>query len=110
MSKNHCSSQQHLNSCLLVAARPGFALSVAGVLAVGLSFVLGKIALNTILVLHSSADMLRRSVAKRATMLNLGSFLGNSLALEMITRVGYFAHTVLLALLHLPLAIGPAGA
>lgn len=93
---------------LLVSTRPGFVLSAAAVLAIGLSFVLGKIALNTILVLHSSADVLRRSVAKRATLLNLGSFLGNTLALQMTTRVGYSPHAVLLALLHLPLAIGLA--
>jgi hypothetical protein len=47
-------------------------------------------------------------VAKRATLLNLGSFVGNSIALQMTTRVGYSAHAVLLGLLHLPLAIGLA--
>src|SRR5262249_46486145 len=49
-----------------------------------------------------------RSVAKRATLLNLGSFFGNSVAVTMISRVGYHAHAVVLALLYLPLAIGLA--
>lgn len=97
-----------LSSFLLVSARPGFALSTLAVFAAGVAFVLGKIALNTILVVHSSAEVLRRSVAKRATLLNLGSFLGNSLAAQMTARVGYTAHAVLLGILHLPLAIGLA--
>src|SRR6266550_1031764 len=67
-----------LGSFLLISTRPGFALSRIAVFVAGLAFVLGKIALNTILVLHSSAETLRRSVAKRATLLNLGSFLGNT--------------------------------
>jgi MFS family permease len=95
-------------SFLLVASGPGFALAAAAVFAAGLAFVLGKIALNTLLVVHSSAEVLRRSVAKRATLLNLGSFLGNSLAVQVTARVGYGAHALLLAGLHLPLAIGLA--
>ncbi|MDB6057591.1 MAG: Major Facilitator Superfamily, partial [Verrucomicrobiales bacterium] len=95
-------------SFLLVATRPGFVISAIAVFCAGIAFVLGKIAMNTILVLHSSADMLRRSVAKRATLLNLGSFCGNSIAYQMTTRVGYGAHAILLGLLHLPLAIGLA--
>ena len=92
---------------LIVSVAPGFVLSVAAVFLAGLAFVLGKIALNTILVVHSSADMLRRSVAKRATLLNLGSFCGNSIA-QLASRIGYPAHAVLLGLLHLPLLIGLA--
>jgi MFS family permease len=97
-----------LCSFVLISTKPGFALATVAVFVAGLAFVLGKIALNTILVLHSSADILRRSVAKRATLLNLGSFCGNSIAYQMTTRVGYAPHAVLLGLLHLPLAIGLA--
>jgi MFS family permease len=97
-----------LSSFLLISTSPGFLLSAIAVLVAGLAFVLGKIALNTILVLHSSADILRRSVAKRATLLNLGSFFGNSIAYQMTTRVGYGAHALLLGILYLPLAIGLA--
>src|SRR5579862_2661736 len=61
-----------LCSFLLIASKPGFAISAIAVFVAGLAFVLAKIALNTILVLRSSAEMLRRSVAKRATLLNLG--------------------------------------
>src|SRR5436305_519023 len=63
-----------LGSFLVISTSPGFAISVIAVFFAGLAFVLGKIALNAILVLHSSPDILRRSVAKRATLLNLGSF------------------------------------
>ena len=97
-----------LSSFLLISTSPGFVLSAVAVFAAGLAFVLGKIALNTILVLHSDADTLRRSVAKRATLLNLGSFFGNSLAYQMTAIVGYKAHAVLLGLLYLPLSIGLA--
>jgi MFS family permease len=95
-----------LSSFLLISASPGFLLSATAVFVAGLAFVLGKISLNTILVLHSNADTLRRSVAKRATLLNLGSFFGNSIAYQMTARMGYQAHAVLLGLLYLPLAIG----
>jgi MFS family permease len=97
-----------LASFLLVSTSPGFVLSAAAVFAAGLAFVLGKISLNTILVLQSSPEILRRSVAKRATLLNLGSFLGNSMAVQVIARMGYRAHALLLAVLYLPLAIGLA--
>lgn len=99
-----------MSSFLLVSTNPGFVLSTLAVFVAGLAFVLGKIALNTLLVLHSSAEILRRSVAKRATLLNLGSFLGNSVAFQMTAHVGYTAHAVLLGFLHLPLAIGLAAA
>ena len=95
-----------LSGFLLIALRPGYVLSAAAVFAAGFAFVLGKIALNTILVLHSSPELLRNSVAKRATLLNLGSFCGNSLALQMLARAGSTAHAVLLGVLHLPLLIG----
>jgi MFS family permease len=97
-----------LGSFLLISASPGFALSAVAVFLAGLAFVLGKIALNAILVLHSSPEILRRSVAKRATLLNLGSFFGNSIAYQMTARVGYHAHALLLGILYLPLAIGLA--
>ena len=97
-----------LSSFLLISASPGFVLSALAVFIAGLAFVLGKIALNTILVLHSTADILRRSVAKRATLLNLGSFFGNSIAYQMTARVGYRGHALLLGFLYLPLAIGLA--
>lgn len=95
-----------LSSFLLISTSPGFLVSTIAVFVAGLAFVLGKIALNTILILHSSADRLRRSVAKRATLLNLGSFFGNSIAYQMITHVGYRAQALLLGVLYLPLAIG----
>jgi MFS family permease len=84
-----------LASFVLVSTSPGVLLSIIAVFVAGLAFVLGKIALNTVLVLHSSPDTLRRSVAKRATLLNLGSFTGNSIALQMTTRVGFFESTSL---------------
>ncbi len=97
-----------LSSFLVISTSPVFWVSTGAVFVAGLAFVLGKISLNTILVLHSSAENLRRSVAKRATLLNLGSFCGNSLALQMSSRVGYHALALLLGLLYLPLAIGLA--
>jgi MFS family permease len=97
-----------LSSFLIISTSPGFVISTVAVFVAGLAFVLGKISLNTILVLHSSSETLRRSVAKRATLLNLGSFFGNSVAVEMIARVGYRTHAMVLGLLYLPLAIGLA--
>jgi MFS family permease len=97
-----------LGSFLLISTGPGFVVSALAVFCAGLAFVLGKISLNTILILHSSAENLRSSVAKRATLLNLGSFFGNSLAYQMSARVGYSALAVVLGLLYLPLAIGLA--
>jgi MFS family permease len=97
-----------LTSFVVISTSPGFVISALAVFVAGLAFVLGKISLNTILVLHSSSETLRRSVAKRATLLNLGSFFGNSVAVEMIARVGYRTHALVLGLLYLPLAIGLA--
>jgi MFS family permease len=93
---------------LIIAAGPDFAVCGLAVFVVGLAFVLGKIALNTILVVHSSAEILRRSVAKRATLLNLGSFVGNSIAVQVTAHLGYTVHAMLLGVLHLPLVIGLA--
>ena len=93
---------------LLISMKPGVLLSMLAVFAIGLAFVLGRVSLNTMLVLHSNAEMLRRSVAKRATLLNLGSFTGNSLAYEITAILGYQTHAIILALLHLPLVIGLA--
>jgi MFS family permease len=95
-----------LASFLVVAAKPGFTASLVAVFVAGLAFILGKIALNTILVVRSSPEVLRRSVAKRATLLNAGSFCGNSIADQVTMHAGYTVHAVLLGLLHLPLAIG----
>jgi MFS family permease len=97
-----------LSSFLIISTSLGFVTSMIAVFVAGLAFVLGKISLNTLLVLHSSEETLRRSVAKRATLLNLGSFCGNSLAYQVTSRVGYSAHAFLLGLLYLPLAIGLA--
>jgi MFS family permease len=97
-----------LCSFLLISTSPGVLVSSVAVFVAGLAFVLGKIALNTILVVHSSPEILRRSVAKRATLLNLGSFFGNSIAYQVTARVGYHTHALLLGLLYLPLAIGLA--
>ena len=93
-------------SFVTIATAPGAVTATIAVFFAGLAFVIGKIAFNTVLVLNSSADTLRRSVAKRATLLNLGSFLGNSIAYGMTNFVSYAAHAVLLGVLHLPLAIG----
>ena len=95
-----------LSSFPVIATSPGALPATVAVFLAGLAFVLGKIAFNTVLVQNSSAETLRRSVAKRATLLNVGSFVGNSIAYGMTTRVGYASHAVLLGLLHLPLAIG----
>ena len=95
-----------LASFLVISTKPGFTISTIAVFIAGLAFILGKIALNTILVLQSSAELLRRSVAKRATLLNLGSFCGNSIAVQMTAHVSYTAHAILLGILHLPLMIG----
>lgn len=93
-------------SFLFLSSKPGYAGSAIAVFMAGIAFVLAKISLNTILVVHSSPEDLRRSVAKRATLLNLGSFFGNSLAVTVAARAGYQAHAVMLGLLYLPLAIG----
>jgi len=97
-----------LGGFLVISTGPGFVVSAIAVFCAGMAFVLGKISLNTILILHSSPETLRRSVAKRATLLNLGSFFGNSIAYQMSLRAGYGALAVLLGLLYLPLGLGLA--
>ena len=97
-----------LGGFLVISTGPGFMISAVAVFCAGMAFVLGKISLNTILILHSSPETLRRSVAKRATLLNLGSFFGNSIAYQMSLRAGYGALAVLLGLLYLPLGLGMA--
>src|SRR5436309_7449677 len=47
-----------LTSFLVISASPGFVPSTIAVFVAGLAFVLGKIALNTMLVIHSSAEIL----------------------------------------------------
>lgn len=97
-----------VSSFLIISNSPAFWVTAVAVFVAGLAFVLGKIALNTILVVQSSPEMLRSSVARRATLLNLGSFVGNSIAVQMMAQVGYRAHAILLGLLYLPLALGLA--
>jgi MFS family permease len=97
-----------LSSFLIIYACRGYPVLACAVFLAGLAFVLGKISLNTILVVHSSPEILRRSVAKRATLLNLGSFFGNSIAYQVTSRVGYSALALVLGFLYLPLAIGLA--
>ena len=94
-------------SFLLISTGPGFPLTFIAVVGAGVAFLLGKISLNTILVLHSSHDSLRRSVAKRATLLNLGSLLGNFLA-QKAPVMGYSAYAILLGLFYLPLGLALA--
>ena len=88
---------------IVISTAPAFAVSFIAVFSAGLAFILGKISLNTILVLHSSHESLRRSVAKRATLLNLGSFLGNSFA-QKAPSIGYSSYAMLLSLFYLPIA------
>jgi predicted MFS family arabinose efflux permease len=90
---------------LMVLDGPGFCRCAVAVCFAGLGFVLGKIALNVILVQNSSKEELRRSVAKRATLMNLGSFTGNALAVQVSDGLGYAAHAALLAALHLTLSV-----
>jgi MFS family permease len=91
---------------LLTLGQPGVVRCAIAVSFAGLAFVLGKIAFNTILVRCSSESDLRRSVASRATLLNLGSFTGNTLALYLTSRIGYPALATTLGVLHALLAIG----
>jgi MFS family permease len=79
-----------------------FAVAMA---AVGSGFVLGKIAFNTLLVDSSSQEELRRSIAGRAMVLNLGSFAGNALALQVIEGVGYKPLVLLLLAANFTLGI-----
>ena len=73
--------------------------------AIGSGFVLAKIGFNTLLVDSSSKEELRRSIAGRATVLNLGSFLGNAIALAMIEKFGYKELVFLLLAANFTLAV-----
>jgi MFS family permease len=95
-----------VSAFLLMSTGSGYALSFTAVFFAGLAFILGKISLNTILVLHSSHESLRSSVAKRATLLNLGSFCGNTLA--QAPAMGYSLYAILLSLFYLPLTLALA--
>ncbi len=79
-----------------------FALAMS---AVGSGFVLGKIAFNTLLVDSSTQEELRRSIAGRAMVLNLGSFAGNAMALQIIEGLGYKPLVILLLAANFTLAV-----
>lgn len=94
------------SSGFLVVLHTGtFALLVPAMAAIGSGFVLGKIAFNTLLVDSSSQEELRRSIAGRAMVLNLGSFAGNALALQVIEGTGYQPLVVLLLAANFTLGI-----
>ena len=82
-----------------------FALLALAMAAIGSGFVLGKIAFNTLLVDNSSQEELRRSIAGRAMVLNLGSFAGNALALQVIEGLGYKPLVILLLAANFTLGI-----
>jgi Major Facilitator Superfamily len=82
-----------------------FILFAVAMAAVGSGFVLGKIAFNTLLVDSSTQEELRRSIAGRAMVLNLGSFAGNALALQVIEGVGYKSLVLLLIATNFTLGI-----
>jgi MFS family permease len=82
-----------------------FVLFAVAMAAVGSGFVLGKIAFNTLLVDSSTQEELRRSIAGRAMVLNLGSFAGNALALQIIEGVGYKPLVILLLAANFTLGI-----
>jgi predicted MFS family arabinose efflux permease len=74
---------------LLVLHASAFALLAVAMAAIGSGFVLGKIAFNALLVDSCSHEELRRGIAGRAMVLNLGSFFGNALALQVIEGLGH---------------------
>ncbi len=82
-----------------------FALFAAAMVAVGSGFVLAKIAFNALLVDSSTQEELRRSIAGRAMVLNLGSFVGNALALHVIEGYGCKSLVLLLLAANFTLAI-----
>jgi MFS family permease len=82
-----------------------FILFAVAMAAVGSGFVLGKIAFNTLLVDSSTQEELRRSIAGRAMVLNLGSFAGNALALQVIEGIGYKSLVLLLLAANFTLGI-----
>ena len=90
---------------LLVLSAHTFPLLIGAMIAVGAGFVLGKIGFNTLLVDSSSQEELRRSIAGRAMVLNLGSFAGNALALQVIEGLGYKQLVILLLAANFSLTI-----
>ncbi|PWU06316.1 MAG: hypothetical protein C5B47_07665 [Verrucomicrobia bacterium] len=80
-----------LGSCgfLVMLYTQVFVVFTLAMAAIGCGFVLGKIAFNTLLVDSSSQDELRRNIASRAVILNVGSFAGNALALQIIQSYGH---------------------
>jgi MFS family permease len=96
-----------LGSCgfLLMLHTAAFALFTVAMLGIGAGFVLGKIAFNTLLVDSSSQEDLRRNIAGRAVILNVGSFAGNALALQVIESLGHKPLVLLLLAANFTLAI-----
>jgi len=90
---------------LVVLQAHTFALIALAMSAIGSGFVLGKIGFNTLLVDSSSQEELRRSIAGRAMILNLGSFAGNALALQVIEGLGYKPLVILLLAANFTLGI-----
>ena len=90
---------------LVVLQAQSFALFAPAMAAIGCGFVLGKIGFNTLLVDSSSQEELRRSIAGRAMILNVGSFAGNALALQVIEGFGYKPLVVLLLAANFTLGI-----
>jgi MFS family permease len=90
---------------LVVLQTPGFAIFAPALAAIGCGFVLAKIAFNTLLVDSSTQEELRRSIAGRAMVLNLGSFAGNALALQVIEGMGYKPLVMLLLAANFTLGI-----
>ena len=90
---------------LVVLQADRFTLLAPAMAAIGSGFVLGKIAFNTLLVDSSTQEELRRSIAGRAMILNLGSFAGNALALQVIEGMGYKPLVILLLLANFTLGI-----
>ena len=90
---------------LVVLEARAFLLLAPAMAAIGAGFVLGKIAFNTLLVDSSSQEELRRSIAGRAMVLNLGSFAGNALALQVIESLGCRSLVLLLLAVNVTLGI-----
>jgi MFS family permease len=89
-----------------IVLQTGAFVALAPALAfIGAGFVLGKIAFNTLLVDSSTQEELRRSIAGRAMILNLGSFAGNALALQVIEGIGYKPLVILLLAANFTLAV-----
>ncbi len=82
-----------------------FALFTVAMVAIGAGFVLGKIAFNTLLVDSSTQEDLRRNIAGRAVVLNVGSFAGNAMALQVIEAFGHKPLVILLLAANVTLAI-----